>query len=150
MTTNKWSYPANVTTTTVNGITTETPVNPTDTFSFVVNNVNTAPAASSNANVTYNTNTASVATVVQNTLGYDAMLIGFFNVASASVASCQLGVGPVSPVPMTTVVSSFTDAGANTLTFPAYVPAGYYYSFQATQANGASVNGSFVAQWQPV
>ena len=51
---------------------------------------------------------------------------------------------------MTTVASSFTSATNNLWTFPAYVPSGYYYSIQITQANAKGVNGTVTIVANPV
>src|SRR5665213_2923202 len=95
-------------------------------------------SASVYAPASYTAHSASVATVVQNTLGYDAQFVAYFQ-GAASVASFQVGTGSTSPPSATTVSSNNTTATVDTWVFPAYVPSGYYFSVQAFQANGASV-----------
>jgi len=103
----------------------------------------TAPAnaASVYAPASYTAQTASVATIVQNTLGYDANFVAYFQ-GAASVATFQVGVSATTPPTapaVTTVATNISSATVQTYDFPAYVPSGYYYSFQASQANAASV-----------
>lgn len=145
-----WVYPANT-------VTTETPVAVTASvaatggqgFSLSADFVSTpvfvtAPAtgaASVYAPASYTAGAASVATVIQNTLGYDAVYTAYFQ-GSCSVASFQVGVSstnPPLPVTVATGISSTTTASYD---FPLYVPSGYFMSFQAFQANGASVPSS--------
>lgn len=142
----QWVYPSEGASTTVTS-NTVTVVAPTGTSGFILNadgfsspNIVTAPAnaASVYAPASYTATTASVATVVQNTLGYDANFVAYFQ-GAASVATFQIGTGATSPPPTTTVATSITSATTQTWDFPAYVPAGYYYSFQVSQANAASV-----------
>lgn len=146
----QWSYPAESSSTTITGDTvTVTP--DTNAPGFVLNadsfsspTIVTAPPSSASvfAPGSYTANTASVATIVQNTLGYDATFTGYFTATSASVATIRVGVGPTATPTMTTIVASVTNSGGQVWSFPAYVPSGYYFSFQASQANGASVPGS--------
>ena len=105
-----------------------------------VPNIVTAPAnaASVFAPASYTANTASVATIVQNTLGYDANFVAYFQ-GAASVATFQIGVGATSPPPTTTVATSITSATIQTWPHTTYVPSGYYFSFQVSQNNAASV-----------
>ena len=105
-----------------------------------VPNLVTAPANSASvyAPASYTANTASVATVVQNTLGYDAEFVAYFQ-GAASVATFQVGVSSSATPAMTTVATSVTNSAVDTHAFPAYVPSGYYYSIQVSQANAASV-----------
>ena len=100
----------------------------------------TAPpnAASVYAPASYTAATASVATVVQNTLGYDAQFVAYFQ-GAASVATVQIGVGATSPPPVVTVATSLSNTTVASYDFPAYVPTGYFYSIQVSQANAASV-----------
>ena len=140
----QFTTPATTVTTVANGTVTEAAQAGGPGFaaafdSLQVPNIVTAPANSASvfAPASYTMNTASVATVVQNTLGYDAEFTAFFQ-GSPSVATFQVGVGASSPVSMTTVATSITDA-TSLCTFPQYVPSGYYYSWQVSQANGASV-----------
>ena len=102
--------------------------------------IQTAPpnAASVYAPASYTAQTASVATIVQNTLGYDAQFVAYFQ-GAASVATVQIGTGATSPPPVVTVATSVTSATVQTFDFPAYVPTGYFYSIQVSQANAASV-----------
>lgn len=158
----QWSYPAGVGSVTTNDMVTKT-VHELGTPGFIlgadqiqVPTLITAPPSTASvfAPASYTAQTASVATVVQNTLGYDAMFVGYFAVSSASVATFQVGVGPSVPVTMSTVATSVTNTTASTThiwSFPAYVPTSYYYSFQASQANGASVGAaSFTVVANPV
>ena len=146
---NSWSYPANVTVTTVNGITTETPVNPTDTFSFVTSNIVTTPPNSSQV-ASFPAQSASVANIQQNTLGYDAEFVGYLASSAASVTTIAIGVGATSAPAMTNVTTNFTSAVSHVLSFPAYVPSGYYYSIKIAQANGAAVTGTLTLIANPV
>lgn len=153
----EWSYPANSVTTVVGDTAIAVPGPGAPGFnagldSLQVPNIVTAPpsAASVYAPASYTAQTASVATVLQNTLGYDAMFVAYFQ-GAASVASFQVGVGPTSPPPTTTVATSITSTTTQTWDFPLYVPAGYYYSFQASQANAASVpSGALTIVANPV
>jgi hypothetical protein len=95
-------------------------------------------SASVYAPASYTANTASVATVVRNTLGYDAQFTAYFQ-GAASVATFQIGVGSSATPAMTTVATSNTSGTIDTWPFTAYVPTGYYFSWQVSQANGASV-----------
>ncbi len=108
--------------------------------SFQSPTIITAPPSSASvfAPASYVAQTASVATVVQNTLGYDAQFVAHFQ-GAASVASFQVGVGATNAPAATTVAASLTSATAAPYTFPAYVPNGYFFSFQVIQANAASV-----------
>lgn len=120
--------------------------------SLQVPTIITAPpnSASVFAPASYTSNTASVATIVQNTLGYDAQYVAYFATTSASVATFQVGVGSTTPPAMTSVATNVTDNGANTVTLPAHVPNGYYYSVQASQANAASVPCTLTIVVNPV
>ena len=112
--------------------------------SLAVPTIVTAPpsCASVYAPASYTVQTASVATVLQNSLGYDAQYVAYFQ-GAASVAAIQIGTGPTNPPHTVTVTPGITvGSGGHARAFPAYVPAGYYYSFQVTQANGASVLGA--------
>ncbi len=140
-----WSFPQTATESTAGEQTTHTA--PTNGPGFVLNadgfsspTVVTAPpnAASVYAPASYTAQTASVATVVQNTLGYDAHFTAYFQ-GACSVATFQVGVGSTSTPPVVTVATSITSSSIASLDFPAYVPAGYYYSFQVSQSNAASV-----------
>ena len=146
----QWSYPQTVTETIANDAVTHAV--PVGQPGYVLNadyvssiNLVTAPANSASvyAPASYVAQTASVATVVQNTLGYDALFVAYFY-GSPSVATFQTGVGSSSPVSMTTVSGTVTQTTA-LLDFPAYVPSGYYYSFQVSQANAASVPSAQLA-----
>ena len=146
----QWSVPDSSTTVVTGTSVTTTPTTGGAGFnagldSLQVPNIVTAPANSASvyAPASYIAQTASVATVVQNTLGYDAMFTGYF-FGSPSVATFTIGVGATSPVAMTTVSGGVTQTTA-LLDFPAYVPSGYYYSFQVTQANAASVPSAQLA-----
>ena len=144
-----WSYPANVTSTTVNGITTETPVNPTDTFSLATSTVVTAPPNSSLV-ATFPAQSASVANIQQNTLGYDAEFVGYLASTAASVTTIAIGVGATSSPSMTNVTTNFTSAVSHLLSLPAVVPSGYYYSIKIVQANGAAVGGTVTVLANPL
>ena len=102
--------------------------------SLQVPNIITAPANSASlyAPASYTANTASVATVVQNTLGYDAQYVAYFQ-GAASVATFQVGVGSSATPNMTTVVSSISNTTVQPHEFSAYVPADYYFSWQVTR-----------------
>jgi hypothetical protein len=156
-TTRQWSYPSSTSTSTVGDVTTITPNPGTPGFVLGADSVQvpvlvTAPpnSASVFAPASYTAQTASVATVVQNTLGYDAEFVGYFSTSSSSVATFQVGVGAASPPAMTVVATSVTNTAANTVSLPAYVPAGYYYSVQASQANAASVPATLTIVANPV
>lgn len=138
-----WSYPsADVSTTITNDVVTQVPNSSTDpgfnlaADSIQVPTIITAPPASTTLANTYGGHTASVATIVQNTLGYDVQAVAYFT-GSASVASFLVGVSSTTPPAQTTVASSITSIN-NTWDFPVYLPNNYYFSFQATQANGAA------------
>ena len=141
-----WSAPnSNFTSTSVNGAVTDTAVAGQPGWnigvdSFQAPTIVTAPPSSASvfAPASYTSQAASVATVVQNTLGYDAEFVAYFQ-GTASVATFQVGVGATATPAMTTVATSITNATIDTHAFSAYVPAGYYYSWQVTQANAASV-----------
>ena len=152
----QWSYPSNATVTESNGSATATPTGTGPGFnagldSLAVPNFSTAPAGSASVANGYGANTASVATVVQNTLGYDAHLTAYFY-GAASVVTFNTGVGASAPVPMQTVNTTAITA-TNIWTFSAHVPANYYWSFQAVPAN-TNVNyvpsSSLVTQWSPI
>lgn len=167
-----WTTPQTATVTEANGVVTASATTGGPGFNLGADLVQTTtfqsfPPASASvfAPASYSVNTASVATVVQNTLGYDALFTGYAVVANpttnqlgASVASFLLGVGPSTLVAPVAVVTGYTASSVGTVaasgelfTFPAYVPNGYYYSWQATQANGASVNvASFTILATPV
>lgn len=153
-----WSGPAGVGTTVANDAITRTVERPsTPGFNVGLDSLQvptfiTAPpnSASVFAPASYTINTASVATVVQNTLGYDAQFVAYFSTSSASVASFQVGVGSTNPPAMVTVAATVTNAAANTVSLPAHVPNGYYYSVQASQANGASVPAQLTIVANPV
>ena len=100
----------------------------------------TAPPSSASvyAPASYTSHTASVATIVQNTLGYDCQFVAYFQ-GACSVATFQVGVSSSATPPMTTVSTSNTSATVDTWPFAAYVPTNYYFSFQVAQANAASV-----------
>ena len=141
----QWSYPETATSTIAND--TVTNAAPAGGPGFVLNadgfsspNIVTAPANSASvfAPASYTANTASVATVVQNTLGYDCIFTAYFQ-GAASVASFSVGVGSSATPAMTTVATSITAATTQAWDFPMYVPSGYYYSWQVAQANAASV-----------
>lgn len=150
--------PAGVSTTVANDVVSQTVERPaTPGFnagfdSLQVPTIITAPpnSASVFAPASYSVNTASVATIVQNTLGYDAQYVGYFATTSASVATFQVGVSSTTPPAMISVATNVTDTGANTVTLPAYVPNGYYYSVQASQANAASVPCTLTIVANPV
>ena len=141
-----WSVPANATNSVNSGDVVQTsapaggPGYNAGLDSLQVPQIITAPPSSASvyAPASYTANTASVATVVQNTLGYDAMFTAYFQ-GAASVGTFQVGVGPTSSVAMTTVSTGITAATVQAWDFPAYVPSGYYFSFQVGQANAASV-----------
>ena len=141
----QWTYPQSATESSSNNAVTV--VAPTGGQGFVLNadgfsspNIVTAPANSASvyAPASYTATTASVATVVQNTLGYDCMFTAYFQ-GAASVASFLVGVGSTATPAMTTVATSITSATIASYDFPVYVPSGYYFSFQAVQNNAASV-----------
>jgi hypothetical protein len=111
--------------------------NVTSVVRSITSTIVTTPAASASVATGYGANTASVATVVQNTLGYDALFVGYFQ-GAASVVTFQIGTGSTATPAMTTVATGITNAAVQTWDFPAYVPSNYYYSFQASQANGAA------------
>ncbi len=145
-----WVFPQTATESTVNEQTTHTAQ--TGGPGFVLNadalsvpNIVTAPANSASvyAPASYTANTASVATIVQNTLGYDALFTGYF-FGSPSVATFTVGVGSTATPAMTAVSGGVTQT-TGLLAFPAYVPANYYYSFQVSQANAASVPSAQLA-----
>ncbi len=151
----QWSYPAeSVSTTFVGEAVVQTPNSSSDPgFNLAADSVQvptliTAPPASASVANTYGPNTASVTTVVQNKLGYDAMFVGYFS-GAASVATFQVGVSSASVVPVTTVATSITGT-SQTWDFPAYVPTNYYYGVNASQANGASVNSTLTVVANPV
>lgn len=145
-----WSYSATTTTTQSGETVTVAPPDANspgfnlNADSISVPTLVTAPPSSASvyAPGSYTANTASVATVVQNTLGYDAVFTGYFTATSASVATIRVGVGATATPTMQTVVVNQSATSGPVWTFSAHVPAGYYYSFQANQANGASVPGS--------
>ena len=141
----QWSYPETATSTIAND--TVTNAAPAGGPGFILNadgfsspNIVTAPANSASvfAPASYTATTASVATVVQNTLGYDCIFTAYFQ-GAASVASFLVGVGSTATPAMTTVATSITSATIASYDFPVYVPSGYYFSFQAVQNNAASV-----------
>ena len=150
----QWSYPANATITESSGSATAAIVGPGPGFVLGADALSSptfvsAPPNSASVANGYGANTASVATVVQNTLGYDSHLTAYFY-GAASVATFVTGVGAATPVAMQTVNTTAITA-TNLWTFSAYVPAGYYWSFQATQANGVAVpSSSLVTVWSPV
>ena len=141
-----WSVPANATDIATTNSTVETSALPNGPGfsagldSLQVPNIVTAPASSASvyAPASYTAHAASVATVVQNTLGYDAIFTAYFQ-GAASVASFSVGVSSSATPPMTTVSTGITAVTVQAWDFPMYVPSGYYYSWQATQANAASV-----------
>ena len=112
-TTRQWSYPATATTTEVNDVVTVTAPTPGPGFTLGLDIlqatvVQTAPgvnSASVFAPASYTAQTASVATVIQNTLGYDANFVAYFQ-GAASVATFQVGVSATTPVPVSAVTSS--------------------------------------------
>src|ERR1035437_4986950 len=93
----QWSYPASANTAVAGDVTTVTPSATQPGFSagldsLQVPTIVTAPPTSASvyAPASYTVNTASVATVVQNTLGYDANFVAYFQ-GSASVVTFQVG-----------------------------------------------------------
>ena len=77
---------------------------PGTTFELL-NGTPAPPAAASVVAPSYSAQTASVAIVVQNTLGTGAEFVGYFT-GAASVATFRVGVGPTSPPPTTTVTTT--------------------------------------------
>jgi hypothetical protein len=143
----QWSYPAVDVSTTITGDAVVVVPNSSSDPGFNLNadsvstpTLVTAPPSSASvyAPASYTANAASVATVVQNTLGYDANFVAYFQ-GTASVATFRVGTGATATPAMTTVATSISSTLLTSYDFPAYVPSGYYFSFQASQANGASV-----------
>jgi hypothetical protein len=153
----QWSYPATSTTTEANDAVTVVAQTGGPGFNAAFDSVQvptiiTAPPSSASvyAPASYTANTASVATVVQNTLGYDCNFVAYFQ-GAASVATFQIGTGPTATPPVVTVATSITSSTVQSYDFPAYVPTGYYFSFQAIQANAASVpSGALTIVAHPV
>src|ERR1035437_6151774 len=155
----QWSYPAVDVSTTITGDAVLVVPNSSSDPGFNLNadsvstpTLVTAPPSSASvyAPASYTANAASVATVVQNTLGYDANFVAYFQ-GAASVATFQIGTGPTATPPVVTVATSITSSTVQSYDFPAYVPTGYYFSFQAIQANAASVpSGALTIVAHPV
>ncbi len=141
-----WSQPnSGFSSTSVNGVVTDTVPTGAPGYQLAADYISaptltTAPPSSASvyAPASYTQFTASVATVVQNTLGYDALFTAYFQ-GAASVATFQIGVGPTATPSATTVATSITSSSIASYDFPAYVASGYYFSFQVIQANAASV-----------
>jgi hypothetical protein len=156
----QWSYPQTTTTTEANEAVTVAAQSGAPGFilnadGFSSPNIVTAPpnSASVYAPASYTANAASVATIVQNTLGYDALFIGYFQ-GTASVATFSVGVGSSATPAMVTVATNQSSPSGTILgswEFPQYVAAGYYYSWQVSQANAASVpSGALTIVASPV
>jgi hypothetical protein len=152
-----FSQPNTLSSTSINGVVTDTSANGAGwnlgADSIQVPTIVTAPpnSASVFAPASYTAATASVATVVQNTLGYDAQFVAYFQ-GAASVASFLVGVGSSATPAMVTVAGPISSATVTAVeSFSAYVPANYYFSWQVVQANGASVpSGALTIVANPV
>lgn len=145
----QWSYPAGVKSTTTNDAVTQIVELPATPGYVLGADIITVPTL-----ITAPPNSASIAattgTAVQNTLGYDSLFVGYLNVTAASVATVAVGVSSASVVATTAVVSGYTASGPDVMTFPAYVPAGYWYQISTSQANGASITATLTVQSTPV
>jgi hypothetical protein len=99
----------------------------------------TAPAATAAQAITLGTS-------LQNTLGYDAILLVSVSVATATAATITAGVGPATGPAAQTIVPSFTAAALEVYTFSLYVPAGYF----ALVSDTGTISATATGQWQPV
>jgi hypothetical protein len=97
----------------------------------------TAPPSSASVAITINT-------PVQNTLGYDAMLVVFVKVTAATSATILAGVSSVSIPPVNPYIQSDSLTGVTSI--PLYVP-NNYYALVSTQG---TITDSATAMWCPV
>lgn len=108
--------------------------------------IRSAPPNSSDATTSFGVIT--FANPIQNTLGYDIIVTGTIDVASATGAAIIMGVGP-SPTPTPSpITQSLTTASDLYIGFSAYVPSGYYLVFAGL--GGALVVSSIVSAVTPV
>ena len=90
------------------------------------------------------TSTLSIGTSYQNTLGYDVILIAYLDIASATTASIQCGVGPTITPTQQTIIGSITTATDVFIPVTVYLPNNYYVKISTTGTISASVSGQQV------
>ena len=100
-------------------------------------NLITAPAASSSVAVT-------LGTPIQNTLGYDSLLIVFVKITAATSATILAGVSPSSSPPTNPYVS--TDSLTGVVPISLYVPNNYY----AVVTTSGTITATATGMWCPV
>lgn len=99
----------------------------------------TAPPTSATATAAFGQTV--VGTALQNTLGYDLLVVVTIVVTAATTASISAGVGPTSTPTTSPVVSSFSIATA--IAVPMIVPAGHWCLVQ----DGGTITLGAVTTW---